>query len=477
MHRTVAALALFAALAAPASAAPAPAPDEVTTDVAARIDRALQAATGEKKGLSPALSVAVVEHGDIVYARAFGVADLATKTAATPATRFPIASVTKMFTAVSVMQLVEAGRVRLDAPLGTYLPSAPHAGEVTIRQLLTHTSGLWNYGDEAFNSGRAATPTTPSAILAAVAAHPLDFKPGTKFSYSNTGYVLLGLVVEAVAKVPLAAYEREHIFGPAQMHDTTVGAPPAGVPVARGYMDASGTPAPPYSPSWVFADGDIVSTASDLARFDVALMDGRLLKPATFAEMQSSAVDAAELGASVRYGLGVSLATSGGVTFVGHHGGVPGFEAENELIPSERYAIVVLSDAFDFPTPVANAAVLQQTLPSVLAQARAAQAAAAAAAEDPAVTAMLRAFVTGVQAGTVDRSTLDEPMNAALTPAALDQLKAQFAPLGSLRSLAFRAKQPVQVYVAYRYDATFSSGQTVPLTLVLDKDGKISGFH
>ncbi len=475
MHRAAVAFALFAALVAPAFAAPTPV--EVTPEVAARIDRALQAATGEKKGLTPALSVAVVENGRIVYARAFGLTDLAAKTPATPETRFPIGSVTKMFTAVSVMQLVEAGRIRLDAPLATYLPSAPHASEVTIRQLLTHTSGIWNYGDEAFNSGRVAAPTTPSAILGAVAPHPLEFKPGTKFSYSNTGYVLLGLVVEAVAKTPLAAYEREHVFGPAQMRDTTVGEPPAGVPLAHGYMDATGTPAPAYSPSWVYADGDIVSTASDLARFDVALMDGRLLKPATFAEMQSSAVDAPEFGARVRYGLGVSLLASGGVVFVGHHGGVPGFEAENELIPGERYAIVVLSDAFDFPTPVANVAVLEQTLPSVLAQARAERSAAPVATEDSAVTAMLRAFVTGVQAGTVDRSTLDGPMNAALTPAALDQLKAQFAPLGSLRSLAFREKQNVQVYVAYRYDATFSSGQTIPLTLVLDKDRKISGFH
>ena len=193
--------------------------------------------------------------------------------------------------------------------------------------------------------------------------------------------------------------------------------------------------------------------------------------------MQSSAVDATVMGAGVRYGLGVSLLASGGVTFVGHHGGVPGFEAENELIPGDHYAIVVLSDAFDFPTPVANVAVLQQTLPSVLAQARAERSTAPAAAEDPAVTTMLRAFVTGVQGGTVDRSTLDSAMNAALTAQALDQLKTQFAPLGTLRSLAFREKQNVQVYVAYRYDATFSSGQTIPLTLVLDKDRKIAGFH
>ena len=475
-----AALALLSALAVPASASPPPA--DVTPAVAARLDTALQAVTGSTKGSSPALSVAVVENGRLVYARAFGVSDLAAKTAATPQTRFRIASVTKMFTAVAVMQLVDAGRVRLDAPLATYLSDAPYATKVTIRQLLMHTSGMWNYGDEAFNSGLVATPTTPRDIVASAAKRPLEREPGTAWVYSNTGYVLLGLVVEAVTHKSLTEYEREHIFGPAKMTETTVGEAPAGAPVARGYMNATGTVPPPFSPSWVYADGDIVSTASDLARFDVALMEGRLVKPATFAEMQSSAVVAPRLGKGVRYGLGLMLAPSAGETFVGHHGGVPGFAAENEMLPAHRYAIVVLSDASDFPTSAANVAVIRETLPALFAQLTALAAgpaatpAAAAAGEDAAVTAKLRTFVAQMQHGTIDRGTLDPEMSAAITPQAASAMAAQFAPLGTLQSVTFRGKEPAQGLMSYHYLGVFAGGQTMPLTIALDKDGKIAGF-
>jgi CubicO group peptidase (beta-lactamase class C family) len=466
------AFALFAALALPAAASP---PVDVTPAVAARIDTALAAATGSTRGKTPALSVAVVENGRIVYARAFGVGDITARTPATTETRFRIASVTKMFTAVAVMQLVEAGRVRLDEPLATYLPDAPHAAEVTIRQLLTHTSGLWNYGDDAFATGRVATPTTPRAIIASLAQRPLDHKPGAAFSYSNTGYVLLGLVVEAVSHQTLADYEREHVFGPAKMTATTFGEAAPGAPAAQGYMDATGTAAIPYSPSWFYGDGDIVSTASDVARFDIALMDGTLVKPATFAEMQSSAVAAPELGRGVRYGLGLRLFSTGGATFVGHHGGVPGFEADNELLPAERYALVVLSDAFDFLTPAANAAVNRETLPAIIAQ-EAKDNATPSGPDDPVVTAKLRTFVTDLQRGTVDPAAVTAEVKAGFTPQVLTQLGEQLGAAGTLRTLTFKGKTSSQGLTAYRYNAAFAGGRTAVLTIVIDKDGKIAGF-
>ncbi len=374
------------------------------------------------------------------------------------------------------MQLVEAGRVRLDAPLATYLPRAPHASEVTIRQLLTHTSGLWNYGDEALTSGRAKTPTTPRAIADWVANRPLERMPGSAFSYSNTGYVLLGLVVEAVTHRPLAQYERERIFVPAKMTATTLGDPPGNAPLARGYMDAAGTAAWPYSPSWFYADGDIVSTASDLARFDVALMDGHLVKSATFAAMQSNAVDALVYGPGVRYGLGLTLISSAGHTLVGHHGGVPGFEAENEMVPAHRYAIVVLSDAFDFLTARAKKAIVGQTFPALVPPS-VTTTPGPGATEDPAVAPKLRTFIAALQTGTVDRATLTDSLNAAYTPEVLTLIKAQFAPFGELQTLTLRDTVLTEGYHVYHYTAVFSSGRSLLLNFALDeKDGKIGGF-
>ncbi len=470
LARTVLAGALVLSTAAAAGAATEPLP--ITPALAARIDTALGALTGTARGSTPSVSVAVVEDGRVAYVRAFGNADQAAGVAATPGTRYPIASVTKMFTAVAVMQLVERGAVRLDAPLATYLPTAPHGREVTIRQLLDHTSALWNYGDQAFQDGTSATATTPAAIIASLASRPLEHAPGMKFAYSNTGYVLLGLVVEAVARQPLAAYERTHILGPAAMTETTFGSAPPGTPAARGYMDATGTAPPTYSLSWLYADGDVVSTAADVARFDVALMDGRLVRPATFAEMRSAAVDAPELGPGERYGLGLTLTASGGVVFAGHHGGMPGFETENELLPERRFAIVVLSNAFDFPTPRANVAVLAAVMPSVLAAA----AAELRAAEQPAVSAAVRGFVTGLAAGTVDPASLSPEMRAALTPDVLHALGAQLAPLGALQKLAFRAGRRAGRYTTYDYDATFAGGRVVTLTVTVDDQGKIAGY-
>ena len=474
MKRSIA-TAVFAFMPALALAAAPLSAVEITAAVAAHIDAGLQAAAGSTKGLTPAISVAVVEDGRVAYARAFGIADVSAKTPATPQTRFRIASVTKMVTAVAVMQLVETRRVRLDEKVAAYIPNVPHAREITVRQLLSHTSGLWNYGDEAITSGRVAIPTSPYAILASVSQRPLEAKPGTTFGYSNTGYVMLGLVVEAVTRRTLAQYEREHIFVPARMSSTTVGDPPAGTPVARGYTDATGDVPAPYSPSWFYADGDVVSTATDVARFDIALMNGRLVKPATFAEMQSASVAAPGMGQGVRYGLGLTLIPSAGVTLVGHHGGVPGFAAENEMLPAQRYAIVVLSNASDFLTFRANNVVVQNTLPSLYAELLKATPAPAGP-EDPAVTAKLRILLGDLRRGTVEPETLSEAMKAALTPQALSAIRAQFEPLGVLQSLTFRGKESGQGITSYHYSAAFGGGQTVPLTIALDKDGKIAGF-
>ena len=463
----------FAATSSPANADADAAPAEITPALAQRIDAAVRATTGSTKGLAPGVSVAIVENGKLVYARAFGVADIATKTPATPQTRFRIASVTKMFTAVAVMQQVEKGTVRLDEPLATYLPDAPHAKEVTIRQLLMHTSGIWNYGDESFSSGRVVMPTTPQAIVASVGSRPLEAPPGSKFVYSNTGYVLLGLVVEAVTHQPLARYLQTNVLVPAGMTETTFGELPAGVPVAVGYMDAGGAPALPYSPSWFYADGDMVSTASDVARFDAALMDGRLVKPETFASMQSSSILAPLLGATVRYGLGLMLSPNRDVMLVGHHGGIPGYVAEVQMLPAQRFAVVVLADASEFPTSTVKGAVLQLVVPALFAG----PSGPAAAGEDLAVTAKLWTLVEGIQRGTVDRATLTDRMSAALTPESLSGAATQFASLGALQTLTYRGKETANGFDVYHYTAAFAAGQSLPVTFSVEpKTGKIGGL-
>jgi CubicO group peptidase (beta-lactamase class C family) len=439
---------LFAAAVAAASAGP----------VGPSLDAQLARLVGDQALQTRALEVAVARDGSIVYNHGFG--------EASADTRFPIASITKMFTAVAIMQLVQDHRVDLGANVATYLPNAPYAKEITVRQLLQHTSGLWNYADYAFQTGIASRPTTPQAILAMAAKHPLTSTPGKKWSYSNTGYVVLGLIVERVSGEPLAQYERDRIFRPAGMTQTTVGNPPAGASVAEGYMSATGNKAPAYDPSWLFACGDIVSTAADLARFDIALLDGKLLAPATFAQMQANPVS----GENGMQGLGVDMMRSQNLQFVGHHGGVPGYETENELIPVEHVAWVVLSDTFDFGTPRADRVVVSTLFPN------AAATQATASAEDPAITERFREALSSLLKGNIDRSQYTAQVNAALTPDLLARTAAQLKSLGRIANIAYLGSSKIATGTLYSYRVTFSAGQTLTWQFLLDPTGKIAGI-
>jgi len=450
---------LFAAtlaLASPSAASPTlPPPVPLTAAVTSNLDGALAALAGSKPGQAPGLEAAIVENGRLVYSRGFGQAK--------PDTRVHLASISKMFTAVAVMQLVEAHRIALDAKVSTYLPTAPHANEITVRELLQHTAGLWNYGDEAVASGATAKPTTPAAILALVASHPLTATPGTTYAYSNSGYVVLGLIVERVTGKPLADVIRQKILAPAGMRETTIGLAPANVPVAIGYRSGPGPAAPVDDLSWFYACGDLVSTAADLARFDIALMNGTLVSPATFAQMRS---DTTTIAPAQRQGLGVMVVDAIGTTLVGHHGGLPGFATEDEMIPGDGFAMIVLSNAGDFITASANHEIVRVLFPSLGIPAP------TAGIEDPATTAKFRAALSALLDGTVDVTQYADAARAVFTPALIAQTAQQLKPLGTIVSITYLGSSGPST----TYRVVFSSGQTLVWRFVLAPDGKILGI-
>lgn len=431
---------------------------------------------------SPSLSFAVVDRGRIVFARAIGTADVATARAATPRTRYAIGSVTKLFTAVAVMRLVERKRVGLSDTMARYLPWAPHASRITVRQLLSHRSGLPDYLDSALRDGATRKPTTPRRIIASLATRPLDFSPGSEYAYSNTNYVLLGLIVEQVSKRSLASFLREEVFQPAGLVETTVGFPRAPAPVATGYerspTDAERRTVSPGNLTWYFACGDIVSTASDLARFDIALMRGALLRPATFAAMASAAMPTAD-PAGLLYGLGVQcLPLPGGRRLVGHHGGLPGFESDDEMIPADCFAVVVLGNDFHFATGPALRLALSTFYPVMTSTLEAMQAKRVEAHRpkaSPAIDQLVMTFLHQLRAGRVDPALLTAEMQKALTPAVIANLNERFTSTGELRAVALRGTQRSGVNVRYQYTVAFEK-QKVPMTFVLDEQGRIAGF-
>ncbi|MFG1783797.1 serine hydrolase domain-containing protein [Rhodococcus oryzae] len=246
--------------------------------------------------------------------------------------RFRIGSVTKMFVATVLLQLVEEERVELDAPVARYLPGLlPDGDTITVRMLLQHTSGLYNYTDslpldDGEFLGIRFRPYTPQELVDLATSKPLDFAPGTDWAYSNTNYIAAGMLIEKVTGRSWDTEVAARITTPLGMRATS--APRGSVfipaPHARGYHPVAGVPVDTteLDPSWGGAAGEMISTTSDLDRFLTALVDGRLLRPAQLAELTS----ARSITGGHGYGLGAqSRNTPCGVTAWGHSGGIPGY--------------------------------------------------------------------------------------------------------------------------------------------------------
>ena len=206
-------------LAAAATVAPAQSVDAVSPDLRSRIDR-IAAQVLEATGV-PSASVAVVQHGKLVYTHAYGFARLGSDSApavpATPEMRYSIGSISKQFTAAAILLLQEQGKLSLDDPVGKYIPGLTRGNDVTIRQVLSHTSGYQDYWPEDYVMTPLLQPTTAQQILDTWAKKPLDFDPGTEWQYSNTNFVIAGCIVEVVSGEPLFQFLTEHIFRPLGM--------------------------------------------------------------------------------------------------------------------------------------------------------------------------------------------------------------------------------------------------------------------
>lgn len=294
----------------------------------------------------PGLSVAVADDFSIVFSEGFGMADLEHSVPATRETIYRLASISKPITAVAALQLMERGRLDLDAPVRKYVPDFPEKKwPVTIRHLLTHTSGIRHYGspDELGSTRHYSDMLEPLKIFE---ADPLLFKPGTRFSYTTYGYNLLGAAVEKAAGVPFMDYLRENIFEPAKMETAGQDDSYAIIPHrARGYRIGSGHRVVNCSladTSNKIPGGGMVATAEDLVRFAIAVERGALLKPETvkmmFTPYQLSG------GRKTTYALGWVLGERAGQTCVSHSGGQQGTSTFLATLPERGLSIAVTAN-------------------------------------------------------------------------------------------------------------------------------------
>jgi D-alanyl-D-alanine carboxypeptidase len=420
--RRTGALALAFVLSSVAFAARAAAQTQLSPDLRDRIDK-ISAGVLAKTGV-PSASVAVVKDGQIAYVKAYGDARIEPHLPATPEMRYSIGSVSKQFTAAAILLLQEQGKLSLDDRVSKYVPDLTRANEVTIRELLSHTSGYQDYWPQDYVMPFVLQPTTARQILDTWARKPLDFDPGTKWQYSNTNYVIAGVIVEKVAGKPLLEFLREKVFTPLGMSSVTnTDEQKLGDTDPAGYLRyALGPlrPAPKEGKGWMFAAGELAMTAQDLARWDASMIEEKIMKPASYRELEREVVLANGLG--TRYGLGVDVRLASGHRSISHSGEVSGFTSENVVYPDDRVAVVVLTnqDAAGAASDIADA-----VSPLLLAT------------DDPATPRKLeqaRRIFDGLQHGTIDRSLFTDDANAYFGDQALKDFASGLAPLGAPQS-------------------------------------------
>lgn len=344
---------------------PAPPPAAIVT-------AATQAAQSLMTAGVPAVQVAVSKRGRIIYADAFGMLDKESATPATPRSVLQIASITKEFTAAAILRLAERGALSLDDRIEKYVPEFASRGvTITLRHLLNHTSGVSRDWYAPTPNGLAPPgPVTREQTMTSLNKKPFDFLPGTKWSYSDAGYMLLGYAIESITGMSYAEFIHTEMVLPLGLMDTGV-CGTHNVPSLQGYGLLGGTWKHMPPPHWsvMLSNGALCSTAWDLVRWAHLLANGRVLLPATYETMTTPARLDDGTVVSSGYALGVAVANMLGRPAVWHSGAIDGFQSYLVSFPEQDLAVAVIITAFPAPPggnpqsmamAVANAALASQ---------------------------------------------------------------------------------------------------------------------
>lgn len=430
----------------------------------ARVD-SIAAAVLASTGV-PSATVAVVIHGQLAYAQAYGAAKLEPHTAATRDMQYGIGSISKQFTAASVLLLQQEGKLKLDDPVAQYVPDLTRGNEVTIRQLLSHTSGYQDFWPQDYVPPAMEKAITPQGILDHWAKQPLDFEPGTRWQYSNTNFEIAALIVEKASGKPFFEFVRTRILDPLGMKsavDFDAKGPTSVQPV--GYMRYGLGPLRPATstgPGWMYGAGELAMTASDLAKWDIAMIRQSLLRPESWRAMQTTVL--LKSGVSANYGLGVDVDMSGGHRTIEHSGEVAGFTAENIVYPDDSAAVIVLTNQDAAPASSLIAMGIGRTLFS------------SEDADTQNRTARARAIFDGLQHGTIDRSFLTADASAYFSAQALADFKTTLGPLGAPTAFVQTGQHERGGMLERIYRVTFA-GRALRVWTYEMPDGKLEQYQ
>ncbi len=432
------------------------------------------------------LSLAVMRNGQIVFAGGAGKASIDANTPVMPETRFAIGSITKQFTSACILLLAEDGKLAVSDKVAKWFPNLTRASDVTVLDLMNHVSGYPDYYPLDFVDRPMQKPIAVEELINRFGTRPLDFPPGSRYSYSNTGFEILGAIVARASGESYASFLDRRILKPLGLAHTVFEPKPArGAGFADGYVTwALGPPelAVPEGPGWVGSAGAIFSTPTDLVKWDLALIEGKLLKPASFALMTSprKLTD----GTMSHYGCGLGIGKRGDQPLLTHSGAVAGFYAQNTMFPATKSAVVLLSnfDAYEAVNTV-YAQVINALVPAP-APAKPAEPAAAKKAPPaealptiagPSATEAARLLFLEIQKGKVDRTSLGEEYNAYLTDAKVQAASVRLTPFGAPLDVKLDSASERGGMEVARTTLVFGKG-TLKGLMYRTPDGKVQQF-
>jgi CubicO group peptidase (beta-lactamase class C family) len=440
---------------------------ELTPELRSQMDAAVQQvvkATGV-----PSASVGVVVGGRIVMTSTYGNAKLNPPVAATPAMAYPVGSISKQFTASCILLLQQDGKLSLDDHVSRWFPELTDADHVTLRELMSHTSGYEDYAPQDYTIPAWMQPIDPHTLIEIWARKPLDFAPGTQWQYSNTNFELTALIVEKASGMKYIDFLRSRVLGPAGLTGVLDLDTQRDQLKVQGYERRALAPLRPAvleAPGWYFGDGSLAMPVSELLKWDITIMNRSLLSPASYDAFETDTP--LKDGKPTGYGLGIDVRRRNGRLMLEHSGEVGGFVAENIVYPDDKIAIAVLTnqEASSAASQIARAIV-----PLLLAPA-----AKPVAPETRAVEDQVKTILNGLVQGKIDRSLFTTDGNFYFSQETLDDFSSSLAPLGTVTAVKLVSDSLRGGMKDRGFTATFSGGITVRVSTYTMPDGKLEQF-
>jgi len=448
-----------------------------TESAAAKVDQYIAQQMKEQR--IPGLSLAVVQDGKIIKAKGYGYADLEFNAPVTPETIFESGSIGKQFTATAVMMLVEEGKIGLEDKITKYFPDAPASwNDITIRNLLSHESGIKNYTGEGDIDFRK--DYTEDELLRLAEKPPLDFAPGTDWNYSNTGFITLGFLIHKVTGEFYGDFLRERIFAPLGMKTRIISEPDIIPNRASGYKLVKGQW---NNQDWVSptlnttADGSLYFTTLDLAKWDAALYTTKLLKQSSLDEMWT--VQPYTAGPNKgkpnkgNYGFGWEITSVNGHRLISHDGAWQGFTTAICRYVNDKLTTIVLTN---LDSAHSNPDIIARTVAGFYVPAVAPPPPPKPIADnEPNVTALLKNVLGQLRDGKLDLSAFTSDQQKAFNQSMQKAAKGFLDDEGELEKLDLLSRKEESGQRTYRYRAHFAYG-TLNLSLRLTSDSKIAGL-